>query len=103
MRRKKKKWKEEVKRRKGDKSKGGDDAERDATLWVIEEEELDEVWNLVKKQEMYKKAVELKHTAGKEAKKENINEAVEKAGSRVHKLIFKVFFVSPKSKRSGPR
>ena len=78
MRRKKKKWKikegKEVKKRKEDKSGGGDDAERDATLWVIEEEELDEVWNLVREQEMYREAVELKHTAGKEAKKENLKE-----------------------------
>ena len=77
MRRKKKKWKikegKEVKKRKENKSGGGDDAVRDDV-------ECDEVWNLVKKQEMYKKAVELKHTAGKEAKKENINEEKTKEG-----------------------
>ena len=63
-----------MKKKKENKSGGGDDAVRDATLWVIEEEELDEVQNLVREQEMYRKAVELKHTAGKEAKKENLKE-----------------------------
>ena len=91
MRRKKKKWKikegKEVKKKKENKSGGGDDAVRDATLWAIEEEELDEVQNLVREQEMYRKAVELKHTAGKEAKKENINEEKTKEGEEEEEKV----------------
>ena len=80
---KKRKVKEEKEatRKKKNKSKGDEEnATRDTTLWAIEEEELDEVWNLVKEQEMYRKAVELKHTAGREVKEKNINEEKLKEG-----------------------
>ena len=74
---KKRKVKEEKEatRRKKNKSKGEEEnATRDTTLWAIEEEELDEVWNLVKEQEMYRKALELKHTAEREVKEKIIDE-----------------------------
>ena len=69
MRRKKKKWKgkrEEEKMKK----KRSDNVECDAMLWVIEEEELDEVWNLVKEQEKHRATEELKHRTCTEAKEE---------------------------------
>ena len=71
----------EATRKKKNKSKGDEEnATRDTTLWAIEEEELDEVWNLVKEQEMYRKAVELKHTADREVKEKIIDEEKLKEG-----------------------
>ena len=52
------------------KKKRSDNVECDAMLWVIEEEELDEVWNLVKEQEKHRATEELKHRTCTEAKEE---------------------------------
>ena len=79
MRRKKKKWKikegKEVKKRKENKSGGGDDAVRDDV-------ECDEVWNLVKKQEKHREAEELKHKVCKETEEEENKTRKENEGKQ---------------------